>query len=76
MEWISVKEDLPKDESNVLAVLNGQVCVMSYFSFHEDGKSNLIWGYVYDGVNGDAIFDDNYYPTHWMPLPSPPKTEE
>lgn len=70
--WISVEERLPDDEHNVLAVLDGQVCVMAYFSFWEKGERNMVWGYSYDGVNGDAIFDDNYYPTHWKPLPTAP----
>lgn len=70
--WISVEERLPEDEHNVLAVLDGQVCVMAYFSFWENGERIMVWGYSYDGVNGDAIFDDNYYPTHWQPLPTAP----
>lgn len=71
--WISVEDRLPEKEDNVLAVLGGEVCLMAYFEFTENGVSNKVWGYVYDGINGDAIFDDNYYPTHWQPLPSPPK---
>ena len=70
--WNSVNEKLPEHENNVLAVLNGQVCIMNYFSFQENGEKNMVWGYVYDGVNGDGIFDDNYYPTHWMEIPCPP----
>lgn len=70
--WISVEERLPEDEHNVLAVLDGKVCVMAYFSFWENGERIMVWGYSYDGVNGDAIFDDNYYPTHWQPLPTAP----
>lgn len=70
--WISVNEKLPEHENNVLAVLNGQVCIMNYFSFQENGETNMVWGYVYDGINGDGIFDDNYYPTHWMEIPCPP----
>jgi len=71
--WISVKEKLPKHEKNVLAVLNGQVCIMNYFSFQENGETKMVWGYVYDGIDGDVIYDDNYYPTHWMDIPCPPK---
>jgi hypothetical protein len=70
--WISVNENLPEHEKNVLAVLDGQVCIMNYFSFQENGEKNKVWGYVYDGINGDGIFDDNYYPTHWMDIPCPP----
>jgi hypothetical protein len=70
--WISVNEKLPEHENNVLAVLDGQVCIMRYFSFQENGEVKMVWGYVYDGINGDGIFDDNYYPTHWMDIPCPP----
>jgi len=71
-QWISVDERLPETPDNVLAVLNGQVCIMSYFLFTENGETNKVWAYVYDGINGDGVFDDNYYPTHWMPIPQPP----
>jgi hypothetical protein len=73
-EWILVDDRLPESEDNVLAVLDGETCVMSYFSFTESGETHMVWGYVYDGLNGYAFFDDNYFPTHWMPLPKPPKT--
>ncbi len=71
-DWISVKDRLPKHENNVLAVLDGQLCIMTYFSFKENGETIMVWGYVYDGINGDGEYDDNYYPTHWMELPMPP----
>jgi len=70
--WISVNEKLPEHENNVLAVLDGQVCIMNYFSFEENGETNMVWGYVYDGINGDGIYDDNYCPTHWMDIPCTP----
>jgi hypothetical protein len=70
--WISVDNKLPKHENNVLAVLGGEVCIMNYLSFKENGETYKVWGYVYDGINGDGIFDDNYYPSHWMEIPKPP----
>lgn len=71
--WISVEDRLPENENNVLAVLDGQTCIMSYFDFQENGETFKVWGYVYDGINGDGEYDDNYNPTHWQPLPTPPK---
>jgi hypothetical protein len=71
--WISVDERLPENENNVLAVLDNEVCIMNYFEFKENGETFKVWGYCYDGVNGDGVYDDNYYPTHWMPLPKSPK---
>jgi hypothetical protein len=67
-EWIDVNDRLPEHENNVLAVLNGQVCIMNYFDFTEDGQTHKVWGYVYDGINGDGIYDDNYTPSHWMEI--------
>lgn len=69
--WISVEERLPDHENNVLVVLDGKVCVMAYFSFKDGGKTYKVWGYVYDGLDGDAIYDDDYEPTKWMEIPNP-----
>lgn len=74
-EWISVEDRLPETEDNVLAVLNGELCTMSYFNFNHDGEVIKVWGYSFDGITGDAIYDDDYEPTHWMPLPQPPQTK-
>lgn len=73
MEWISVNDNLPNHELNVLAILDGQLAVMAYFDFMEEGVTQKVWGYCYDNINDDAVFDDNYYPTHWMELPKPPE---
>jgi hypothetical protein len=67
LDWIPVKERLPDHNNNVLAVWNGYVCVMHYS--HDLG----LWGYVYDGLDGDPEIDEYYQPTHWMEIPSPPK---
>lgn len=72
-QWISVTDRLPDHENNVLAVLDGKVCVMAYISFKDNGHTYYAWGYSYDGISGDAIRDEDYYPSHWMPLPSPPQ---
>lgn len=69
--WISVEERLPDHENNVLAVLDGKVCVMAYFSFKHDGGTIKVWGYVYDGLDGEAIYDHDYEPTKWMEIPTP-----
>jgi hypothetical protein len=71
--WISVEDRLPDTSDNVLAILDGERCCMSYFDFPINGQPFNVWGYVYDGLNGDAIYDYDYTPTHWQPLPEPPK---
>ena len=54
MEWISIKDRLPESEYNVLAFMEGQVHIMAYFPYKEDGFEQRAWGYVYDGPHGDA----------------------
>ena len=64
-EWISVKDRLPKDDSDVLA----------YSSIGEESRiypacySNGVW---FDCVFNAPTTDTT---THWMPLPQPPKGE-
>jgi len=77
--WISVEDRLPemitgKDYSeNVIVWLNEERKIMNYALLPDD-NNNLCyaWCMVYDGLDGDAEFDDNYYPTHWQPLPPKP----
>lgn len=77
--WISVKDRLPEiitgnDYSeNVIVWLNDERKIMNYALLADD-NNNLcyVWCMVYDGLDGDAEFDDNYYPTHWQPLPPKP----
>ena len=58
-EWISVKEQVPDINQNVL------VC---YESGRVDTDFRLPWGgFVLEGRYGKV--------THWMPLPTPPKGE-
>ena len=71
MNWISVKERLPKDERSVLAYYGFDhgagdlgmkfIGVLSYFCF----DPNPHWQHA----------DHNLVVTHWMPLPEPPKEE-
>jgi Protein of unknown function (DUF551) len=71
--FISVKDRLPETEDNVLAILDGKVCVMRCFPMVENDVTYWVWGRVYDGLDGDAIYDEDYYPTDWMPIPNPNK---
>ena len=68
-KWISVEDSLPEHDNNVLAILNGNMEIMAYCNIHEDGETFKVWHIVYDGLQGDPIYDDNYEPTHWQPLP-------
>lgn len=74
--WVSIKseDDLPKDDKNVLVMIDGEMQIMCLSTIKENGVSSKVWCMVYDGLDGDGIYDDNYYPTHWMPLPTHPQT--
>jgi hypothetical protein len=73
LKWIPVSEKLPEHENNVLAVLDGQVCIMCYLTIRQSGEYFKEWAKIYDALDGDAYLDDEYYPTHWMEVPKPPK---
>lgn len=69
-EWISVKDRLPKKYQYVLAAFpNGEMVVACVFDYDEDV---VYWRVQIDmGWESDMDFD----PTHWMPLPEPPKED-
>lgn len=59
-KWIPVTERLPEDRKMVLATVDGVVRIAFY--------GNYMW----EEVETYSIF----YPTHWMPLPQPPKADK
>ena len=64
-EWISVKDMLPKDNSDVLA-------------YSRIGEESRIYLACYsNGVWFDCVFNApcTDTTTHWMPMPNPPKGE-
>ena len=62
-KWISVKERLPEDDSDVLA----------YLRTGEEGR--IFTANYANGVWFDCIFNTlaTESTTHWMPLPEPPE---
>ena len=65
-KWISVEDDLPKDQQIVLVVYDG---FTSYC------------GHVYHWLDGAFLgLDGHYTPTdkltYWMPLPEPPEEKQ
>ena len=64
-EWVSVKDRLPEDDSDVIA----------YLRTGEEGRISMA-NYA-KGVWFDCIFNQRVTETttHWMPLPQPPKGE-
>ena len=64
-EWVSVRDKLPEDDSDVLA-------------YSRNGEEGRIYPANYaKGVWFDCIFTTpaTDTTTHWMPLPNPPKGE-
>ena len=60
-KWISVEERLPEEDVTVLVYRDGCCGVARLL----DAEPEIMW--TYTGFGGD--------PTHWMPLPEPPKEE-
>ena len=57
--WISVEERLPEDTEPVLAMFDDVYLIAIY--------GNYAWS--------DVMTQALFYPTHWRPLPEPPKEE-
>lgn len=81
LKWISVKDRLPEvkegedNSENCLVACNGRLMVMAYCYIDCDEDSGWAWCNCYGDINGDAEFDGEYFPTHWMPLPTLPEAE-
>jgi len=68
MEWISVKDKLPNE--------NSDEGIMVIIPKEEQGKYYEPFSCDYDGTFYDVNDPDNYFSnlvSHWMPLPKPPK---
>lgn len=65
MEWIRTKDRLPEVGEKCL-ITNGETVMRGYL--RPDG----VWK---TGANSDDLWErvSLYPPTHWMPLPEPPK---
>jgi hypothetical protein len=67
MEWISVKDRTPDDDTLVLVYMRSCHFSLAFYI----GKGRLMkkgfWEYV--GCQVELLKN----PTHWMPLPEPPK---
>lgn len=59
---------------NVLAEVEDftDLQVMNAFVLRHEGEKIMKWARVYDGLNGDGEFDDNYNVIRWTEIPTPP----
>lgn len=71
--WISVKDRLPEKQADVLLFFGGKYGNMATGFWHGEEKEDCVWWCAY---TDDGFYTDcDYKPTHWMPLPQPPKGE-
>ena len=69
MEWRDISS-APKDGTRVLAVVDGDVRVVSW------GKTSHVPIYGFCLADQGPEDFDICDPTHWMPLPAPPTEQE
>ena len=62
--WISVKDELPEEYSEVIICINGGSTGVAYYE-----PIGLICAFINDHY--DELVSNEV--THWMPLPLPPK---
>lgn len=66
-EWISVKDELPESNTEVLCIKrNGLKVIMSYHAGFDTFVRKFYWWAF------DKWIDQNSQVTHWMPLPNKP----
>lgn len=65
MEWISVEENLPPSDQEVLVCMRNRFTVISY---HYQDSLGIHWSSQEEGW--DNVYDGLV--THWMTLPKPP----
>ncbi|HBM3111127.1 TPA: DUF551 domain-containing protein [Klebsiella oxytoca] len=72
MEWIKCSERMPKPETPVLIINNGDIRIgeirWDHPTHEETYSAFMYWDDPYNDGQPWEVFDI----THWMPLPTPP----
>jgi hypothetical protein len=63
-KWISVEERLPEENTEVMMVLFGKVCIGDY-----------LWSGSFESQSGSVWHAGDGQITHWMPLPDAPEED-
>ncbi len=71
MDWISVKDKLPENDTPVLVCENGEVTTIAKYSLERFGPLVMCWSVV-ENCGGYECDGDSCNPDFWMPLPKPP----
>ena len=66
-EWISVKDRLPEERTEVLVYRGGYIDMMNVYTYLGNGEWEDSYGY-WSKTEDEGI-------TYWMPLPDLPKEE-
>ena len=81
-EWISVKDRLPPTDIPVWGYLPDKILPILVLC-RADTDEGWLWANCYNSQEYhhgwtcyEAEIDEDYQPTYWMPLPSPPKETE
>ena len=73
-KWIPVTERLPEKQADVLLFFGGKYKNMAVGFWHGEKEMNAVYWCAY---TDDGFYTDcDWKPTHWMPLPEPPKEGE
>jgi len=77
MEWISISKQYPKDGQNVrIKIPDGNGKPIEFDAVFKDREDYRSWSFNCDTEILKDVDGCIAKPTHWMPLPKPPKDEE
>lgn len=63
--WVSVKDRLPENETEVIIIVQHRIGWYRAFAWHD--------AYGWHSIADEFCDGDSDLVTHWMPLPKPPK---